>query len=233
LGGDKSQVEGLQLLMHGYCVASLSYRYSNQAIFPAQIEDCKAAIRWLRAHAAEHGYDPQRIAAWGVSAGGHLTAMLATTGNIRDFDVGENLDQSSAIQCGIDFFGPTDLPGFVPPSDLPLVQRTGKDSALVQLLGGPVDEKMELARKASPITWASKESAPLFILHGTVDQLVGLEQSQRLADKYKAAGVEVTLDAIQGAGHGGPQFLADDRPKHLLEFLEGHLRGASGGTDKQ
>jgi len=233
LGGDKSQVEGLPLVKHGYCVASLNYRYSNQAIFPAQIEDCKAAIRWLRAHAGEYGYDPHRIAAWGGSAGGHLTALLATTGNVRDFDVGENLDQSSAIQCGIDLFGPTDLPGYVPPSELPLIQRTGKDSALVQLLGGPVDEKLELARKASPITWVSKESAPLFILHGTADQLIGVEQSKRLVDKYKAAGVEVTLEVVQGAGHGGPEFMGDDRPKRLVEFLERHLRAPAPGTSQQ
>jgi acetyl esterase/lipase len=228
VGGDKAQAEGLQLLRHGYCVASLNYRYSHQAIFPAQIEDCKTAIRWLRAHAAEYGYEPQRIAAWGASAGGHLTALLATTGNTREFDVGENLDQSSAIRCGIDFFGPTDLVGYQPPTDAPAIQRTGKDSFLVKLFGGPVDEKLELARKASPVTWVSKESAPLFIMQGTVDPLVGLEQSQRLADKYKAAGVEVTLDVVEGGGHGGPQFWADERPKHILEFLERHLGGASG-----
>jgi acetyl esterase/lipase len=227
LGGDKGQVEGLPLLHHGYCVASLNYRFSNQAIFPAQIEDCKAAIRWLRAHAAEYGYDPKRIGAWGGSAGGHLTALLATTGTTRDFDVGENLEKSSAIRCGIDVFGPTDFPGYVPPNDSPMIQRTGKDSVLVQLLGGPVDEKLELARKASPVTWASKDSAPLYILHGTVDPLVPLEQSQRLADKYKAAGVEVTLDVVEGAGHGGPQFFADDRPRKLLEFLERHLGAPS------
>jgi len=113
-------------------------------------------------------------------------------------------------------------------SDAPAIQRTGKDSFLVKLFGGPVDEKLELARKASPVTWVSKESAPLFIMEGTVDPLVGLEQSQRLADKYKAAGVEVTLDVVEGGGHGGPQFWADERAKHILEFLERHLGGASG-----
>ena len=85
------------MLKFGYAVANVEYRFSQEAIFPAQIEDCKAAVRWLRAHAAKYGYDAQRIGAWGGSAGGHLVALLATTGNVKDFDVGENLDQSSAM----------------------------------------------------------------------------------------------------------------------------------------
>lgn len=219
----KSQVEGLAMLGQGYTVASLEYRFSQDAPFPAQIEDCKAAIRWLRAHAKQYGYDPGRIGAWGASAGGHLTALLATTGTIREFDVGDNLDQSSAIQCGVDFFGPTDFPDWKAPSETPLIQRTGAESVIVKLLGGPIDEKIDVARRASPVTWASKLSAPLYILHGTKDPLVGLEQSQHLADKLKASGVEVTLDVIEGGAHGGPQFWADNRPQRLVEFFNRHL----------
>src|SRR5205823_8759979 len=116
---------------------------SQHAIFPAQIEDCKAAIRWLRAHAREYGYDPQHIGAWGGSAGGHLVAMLAATGGVKDFDVGENLDQSSAIQCGVDLFGPANLVDWKPASANPIIQRTGPDSVLVKLLAGPPEEKVE------------------------------------------------------------------------------------------
>jgi acetyl esterase/lipase len=221
--GSKNNAEGIPLLAYGYAVANVEYRFSQDAIFPAQIEDCKAAIRWLRAHASEYGYDPKHVGAWGASAGGHLIALLATTGNSHEFDVGENLDQSSAIQCGVDLFGPTNFPDWKPPSANPLIQRSGPDSCLVQLLGGLIEEKMDLARKASPVTWVSKDSAPLFILHGTKDPLVGLEQSQELADKLKAAGAEVILDVVQGGGHGGPPFFADDRPKRLLEFLNRHL----------
>jgi acetyl esterase/lipase len=212
------------MLALGYAVANIEYRFSQDAVFPAQIEDCKSAIRWLRAHAADYGYDPAHIGAWGASAGGHLVALLATTGTMREFDVGEHLDQSSAIQCGVDVFGPTDFPNWKAPSTNPMIQRSGPNSCLTQLLGGEMDRgKMDLARRASPITWVSKYTAPLFIMHGTKDPLVGLEQSQSFHDKLKASGVEVTLDIVEGAGHGGGEFFAGDRPKRLLNFLNGHL----------
>ena len=221
--GTKNDVDGLQFLEQGYCVASVEYRFTQDAIFPAQIEDCKAALRWLRAHAKEYGYDPKRIAAWGASAGGHLTALLATTGKTREFDVGENLDQSSAIRCGIDFFGPADFPGWKAPTAEPIVQRTGADSVLVQLFGGSIDEKLDLARRASPITWVSKDSAPLYIVHGNEDPLVGVDQSMTLRAKYKAAGVEVLTDIINHGGHGGPAFFSGDLPVRRAEFLSRHL----------
>jgi acetyl esterase/lipase len=215
--------QGLPMLLQGYCVASLDYRYSTEAVFPAQIQDCKAALRWLRAHAAQYGYDPKRIGAMGASAGGHLVALLATTGATRDFDVGENLDQSSAIRCGIDDFGPADFPGWKPASDNPMIQRSGAQSIVVMLLGGSIDEKMDLARQASPVFWASKDSAPLFIQHGTADPIVAMAQSQELADKLKAAGVEVVLDIVDGGGHGGAGFWAGDRPQRMVAFLNRYL----------
>jgi acetyl esterase/lipase len=150
-------------------------------------------------------------------------AMLAATGNVNDFDVGEHLDQSSAIQCGVDVFGPADLVDWTPPSANPIIQRSGPESVLVKLLGGTAKEKPELAKRASPVTWVTKDCAPLYILHGTVDQLVGLEQSQKLEAKMKAAGVEVILDVVEGAGHGGGQFFSDGRPQRLLEFFGKHL----------
>jgi acetyl esterase/lipase len=221
--GSKDKPEGLPMLLQGYAVANINYRLSQHAIFPAQIEDCKSAIRWLRAHAAEYGYDPQRIGAWGGSAGGHLVALLAATSHVKDFDVGENLDQPSAIQCGVDVFGPADLVDWTPPSTLPMIQTTGPESVLVKLLGGTAKEKPDLAKRASPVTWVTKDCAPLYILHGTVDQLVGLDQSQKLEAKMKAAGVEVTLDVVEGAGHGGPKFGEGGRLLKLLDFLNGHL----------
>lgn len=221
--GSKNKAEGLPMLAGGYAVANLDYRLSQHAIFPAQIEDCKTAIRWLRAHAAEYGYDPNCIGAWGGSAGGHLVAMLAATGTVKDFDVGENLDQSSSIQCGVDVFGPADLVDWTPPSKNPIIQTTGPESVIVKLLGGTAAEKGELAKRASPVTWVTKDCAPLFIMHGTIDQLVGLEQSQKLEAKLKAAGAEVTLDVVEGAGHGGGQYFSGDRPQRLLDFLNRHL----------
>ena len=222
-GGLKDNPPGLAMLAAGYSVASLEYRFSQDAIFPAQIEDCKAAIRWLRAHSKEYGFDPKHFAAWGASAGGHLVALLAATGQVRDFDVGENLDQSSAIQCGVDLFGPADFPAYDANLPTPMVQKQNPNSVLSLLLGGTVSEKMELAKRASPVTWVTKDTAPLLILQGTKDPLVPADQSKRLAEKLKAAGVEVTLDIIEGAGHGGPEFTSPARLKEIAEFIVRHL----------
>lgn len=223
MGGSKDQPEGLTLLGRGYAIANIDYRLSQDAIFPAQIEDCKAAIRWLRAHASEYGYDPQRIGAWGASAGGHLAAMLATTSGTREFDVGAHLEQSSVVSCAVDIYGPSDLPGWRAPSANPYVQRTGAESMLVRLLGGPVDAKLALAWRASPLSWVSRSSAPCYIMHGTADSVVGFEQSQRLANALSSVGAEVTFEIVEGGGHGGPEFWAWHRSPGVLGFLERHL----------
>ena len=219
----KSKPPGLAMVGKGYSVASVEYRFSQDAIFPAQIEDCKAAIRWLRAHAAEYGYDPNRIGAWGASAGGHLVALLGVTGQVRDFDVGENLDQSSAVQCVVDWFGPADFPAYDPDLPTALVKRENPESVLALLVGGPISQHLDLAKRASPVTWVTKDAAPMLIMQGTKNPLVPLDQSQRLADKLKDAGADVTLDVIEDAGHGGPQFTTFDKLTLIMEFLERHL----------
>ena len=108
-GGDKTHYMPIEYLKAGYAGASLNYRLSQHAIFPAQIEDVKAAVRWLRANAETYRLDPNRFAAWGSSAGGHLVAMLGTAGNVKEFEVGENLEVSSRVQAVVDYFGPTDF----------------------------------------------------------------------------------------------------------------------------
>ncbi len=224
-GGSKNNPPGLALLKEGVTVASVEYRFSQHAIFPAQIEDCKTAIRWLRAHAGEYGYRKDMIAAWGASAGGHLVALLAATGETKDFDVGANLDQSSAIQCGIDWFGPADFPGYDANLPTAMVQRENPDSVLALLFGGPVSEKLELAKRGSPVTWVTKNAAPLLIMQGTNDPLVPLDQSERLAKKYQEAGATVVLDVLEGAGHGGPQFTTVEKLKMMFEFLTKYWAG--------
>lgn len=225
IGGTKDKPPGLALVKNGVAVASVEYRFSQHAIFPAQIEDCKAAIRWLRAHAKEYGYRDDMVAGWGASAGGHLVALLAVTGQVKDFDVGANLEQSSAIQCGIDWFGPSDFPAYDPNLPTPMVQRENPDSVLAKLFGGIVSEKLELAKRASPVTWVTKSAAPLLIMQGTADPLVPPDQSQRLNDKLKSVGADVTLDIIEGAGHGGPQFVTQEKLKMIMEFLTKHWAG--------
>jgi acetyl esterase/lipase len=222
-GGDKNNPPEAGALEHGVAVASIEYRLSQHALFPAQIEDCKAAIRWLRAHAADYGYDGKKVAVWGASAGGHLAALLAVTGQVKDFDVGANLDQSSAVQSCINWFGPADFEAYDPKLPTEMVQRENKASVLALLFGGPVSEKLELARRASPVTWVTKDAAPMLIMQGTNDPLVPLDQSQRLADRLKAAGADVTLDVIDGAGHGGPQFTTQEKVKLMADFLGKHL----------
>ncbi|MBK1883265.1 alpha/beta hydrolase [Luteolibacter pohnpeiensis] len=222
VGGSKDNPPGLQMLKMGVAVASVEYRFSQDAPFPAQIEDCKAAVRWLRAHADDYGYSKDRFAAWGASAGGHLVAMLGVTGQIKDFDVGANLDQSSAVQAVIDWFGPADIVGYTENQPVPMVAPDNPDSLLAKLLGGPISGKMELAKRASPVSWVTKDAAPTLIMQGTKDPLVPLSQSERLYEKLKAVGVDVTLDVIDGAGHGGPEFTTAEKIQLMTRFLSKH-----------
>ncbi len=205
------------LVAKGYAVASINYRLSQHAIFPAQIEDCKAAIRWLRANAAQHHIDPDHVGVWGSSAGGHLVALLGTTGNVKELEgQGGNLDQSSRVQCVVDWFGPTDFATMGGSHD-------GPTSAEAKLLGGPVQENKEKARKASPLAYVSKDSAPFLIMHGDQDKSVPIQQSEALAEALKKAGIEATFVVVKGNGHGGPGFNSPENRKLIEDFFAKHL----------
>ncbi len=219
-GGSKEGCKAQPLTHLGYVVASINYRYSNQAVYPAQIEDCKAAIRWLRAHSAEYGIDPNNIGVWGESAGGHLVALLGLTGTIRDFDIGENLDQSSRVECVIDWYGPTDFEHYGGNAWVP---DKGADSAVTRLIGGKPSDNPEKARRASPITFVQSNAAPFLIMQGETDPLVPAQQSQLLQTALEKAGVESTLKVIPGAVHGGPQFATPEAIALITNFLERHL----------
>ena len=222
--GSKLGCPAKQLVGRGYAVASIGYRLSQQAVFPAQIEDCKAAIRWLRAHAAEYSIDPSRIGAWGESAGGHLVALLGTTGGTRQFDVGGNLDKSSAVQCVLDWFGPAD---FLVWGDPP-VDATSDTAAtpIAHLLGGTIRTHEALARAASPVYFVGKDAAPFLIMHGDRDGLVPLQQSRELDAALQKAGVESTLKVLPGAVHGGAAFRQPDNLLLTLDFFDRHLHPA-------
>jgi acetyl esterase/lipase len=215
--GSKQNSPAMGMLGKGWVVASLNYRFSQHAIFPAQLQDCKAALRFLRAHAAEYHIDKDRIAVWGASAGGHLVALLGTTGQTKEFDVGENLDQSSAVSCAIDWFGPTD---FLHWGEGSVIKSNNKDDVIARLFGGPVAEKTELATKGSPISWVSKDSCPFLIMHGDKDPLVPLQQSETFAAALEKAGVSATLKVYPGMGHGGPRFTDAAATKLMVEFVE-------------
>jgi len=221
-GGSKAAMPPLcnRLAQQGYFCASVEYRLSQEAVFPAQIEDCKCAIRFLRAHAKEYKIDPDRIGVWGHSAGGHLVALLGTAGDAKDLEgAGGWQDQSSRVQCVIDCFGPTDFT--VIPKGLEGVKEQ-MSSPVTQLLGGPVLENMEKAAKASPITYVSKDDPPILIMHGDQDPLVPLSQSQKFYEALKKAGVDATLHIVKGAGHG---FRGPEIEQVTQAFFDKHLKG--------
>jgi acetyl esterase/lipase len=221
--GTKENCPARRFVARGYAVASLNYRLSQHAIFPAQIEDCKAAIRWLRAHAAEYHLDPERFAAWGSSAGGHLVALLGTTGDTTEFDKGGNLDQPSRVQAVVDWFGPTDftqMSKFSGPDSK--FDHDAADAPEALLIGGPVQANKDKAARANPITYVSKADPPFLIMHGNRDNLVPYQQSELLRDALQKAGVPAMLKLVEGQGHGlsGPEV---DRT--VEEFLDAHLKG--------
>ncbi|MHB9025797.1 MAG: alpha/beta hydrolase fold domain-containing protein [Armatimonadota bacterium] len=214
--GDKEYCPAARLTARGYAVASIEYRLSQEAIFPAQIEDCKGAVRWLRAHAAQYRLDPQRIGAWGASAGGHLVALLGTAGDVKDLEgtVGGNLEYSSRVQAVCDYFGPTDFLQMIgQPGDIDRALPNAPEAAL---LGGLLRERPDAVKAANPITYIRRDNPPFLILHGDCDRTVPLNQSQLLYNALTAAGVPATLHIISGAGHG----IADDSIKDNLQIDE-------------
>jgi acetyl esterase/lipase len=207
-------------MKEGYALASLNYRLSQHAIFPAQIEDCKAAVRWLRAHAAEYRLNPDCFLAWGPSAGGHLVTMLGVTGHVSEFEVGEHLDFSSQVQAVVDYFGPTDFLQ-MDSQRLPegMIHDT-PDSPESELIGGPIQENKDKVARANPITYITSDMPPFLVVHGDQDPLVPYGQSVILVEAMQKAGVDVTFYTVKGAGHGG---FTDPKVSELTQaFLVKH-----------
>jgi len=217
-GGSREKCFINWLPEHGYSVASISYRLSGVAKFPAQLHDCKGAVRWLRANASRYGYDPNKIFVAGASAGGHLTALMATTSGHKLLEgrTSGNLDQSSSILAAIDYYGATD---FILRSKTQPSRANKKGSVVYDLLGGGAHEKVAAAKLASACYHVSKDDRPLLIFHGTNDKTVLIDQSQAIEAKYKKAGLSIKFHAIRGAGHGGDVFYSGENAKRLLKFL--------------
>lgn len=209
--------------------ASIGYRLSGDAVWPAQIHDCKAAIRWLRGNAGKYGIDPDRIAVMGSSAGGHLVALLGTSGgvaavegNLGDFD-----DVSSRVSCVVDFFGPANL---LTMGDFPgSFDHNSPESPESKMLGGAVQEHKERAREASPQMYVSEDDPPFLIVHGSDDRVVPYDQSVQLDKALRAAGVESHLLRVDGGGHGG--FGNGDVDARVRTFLERQLLGREAEID--
>jgi acetyl esterase/lipase len=203
---------------------SVGYRLTDKGSWPAQIHDCKAAIRWVRANAEKLGIDPNKIGVWGSSAGGHLVSHLGSSGDVKEVegDLGTPSlaagGVSSRVACVVDFCGPSDFMAFA--ADSPRMNQPGQP--VYKLLGGPLKEKQAEAKQASPITFVTKDDPPFMIVHGTNDNTVPLDQAVRFHDAQKKAGVDTTFVKIEGGGHGIGGQEVDAR---VRAFFEKHLLG--------
>lgn len=217
------------LIGRGFAVVDVAYRLSGEAIFPAQVEDCKAAVRWVRANASKHRLDGERIGAWGGSAGGHLVAFLGTSGDVKAFETDAHAGVSSRVQAVVDWFGPTDLLSMnkqaVPGATM---DHDAADSPESLLVGGPIQKEpfRSKAIKADPITYVSSDDPPFLIQHGDADLLVSFRQSEALHAALKKAGVDSTLHIVEGGSHG---FREGETSKAMLAeeafaFFEKQLR---------
>jgi acetyl esterase/lipase len=228
--GSKEACRALFLSTRGFAVASINYRLVDAGHFPMQIEDCRAAIRYLRANAAKYRLDPDHFGVWGGSAGGHLVALLGTSAEETGWDqVGGDHGVSARVQAVCDFFGHTDFVSLI--EKRPFFPAEGP---IARLMGGPPKEKLDVARKASAVTFVSKDDPPFLIVHGDQDQTVPLRQSQILADRLKEAGVDVTLLVVKNGQHGlwGPKAEPDSRTinETVCTFFEKHLKNGKSGT---
>lgn len=192
--GDKSPFPSVLLRDAGYATASINYRLSREAPFPAQIEDCKRAVAFLRTNAKTLDIDPAHIGAWGGSAGGHLVALLGTTGDAKSPSWAMTPGTSNSVAAVCDWCGPSDLLSVNAQSS----PRRNIMQPIAELLGGSPSERPELAKEASPVTYAHKDCPPFLIMHGTSDDVVPIEQSKELSDALKAKGVDCTYEEVDG-----------------------------------
>jgi acetyl esterase/lipase len=214
-----------------YAAASIGYRLSGEARWPNQIHDCKAAIRFLKANAKKYHLDPDRIAVWGSSAGGHLVAMLGVSSGVEHLEgrIGPHTDQNSKVDCVVDYFGPTEL--------LTMNKQGGKmdhdapDSPESQLIGGAIQENVDKARDASPIHHVTKDDCPVLIIHGTVDPLGPYQQSVEFEKALEDVGVKATLVSIKGAGHG--QGFPPEAEQIVRQFLDSRFFGGTAPGDRE
>ncbi len=210
----------LTFLPYGYGLASVEYRLSGEAKFPAQVLDIKSAIQWLRGHSEEFKFDAEKIVIAGESAGGHLAALVGTTNGVKEFnpDYGHHTEESSDVQGIIDFFGPTNF-------ETILHQSTphGKDvrmPAMALLFGEPIGQDTSKLQLASPVHHVDPSDPPIFIAHGNQDNQVPINQSIELMKAYEKNGLDITFEILPDAGHGGPSFQSEEMVNKVLTFLK-------------
>ena len=226
MNGDRLRyyLQAVELACTGnYAAVSVGYRLSGEAKWPAQIHDCKAAIRWIRAHAKEYNLDPDKIAVWGSSAGGHLVSLLGTSGDVKELegDLGPDTGVSSRVQCVVNLCGPQDLTKAL------MFDKSGKpivnDNAVVGLLGGTFEEKHADAVAASPLTYVSKDDPPFINIQGTDDRRVSFTNAEAIHAALQKVGVTSLLVPLKDGGHAS---IGNAEGKaRALAFLDQVLRG--------
>lgn len=223
-GGDRKGYAVTAATLAGtgnYATVSVGYRLSAEAVWPAQIHDCKAAVRWVRGQAKEWNLDPDRIGATGGSAGGHLSTLLGLTAGVKELegDIGQFTKESSRVSCVINFCGPTDMAA-------PLMQgeaATKDDPAVAGLVGGPLKDRAAQVKAASPLTWVTADAVPFMTVHGTQDMRVNFTNAEKLDAAMRRAGRPHLLIAVTGAGHGIP--VGPELVRRTQQFWDLHLRG--------
>ncbi|QOV89728.1 alpha/beta hydrolase [Humisphaera borealis] len=227
--GDRKGYNDLckKLADRGYVAVTIDYRLAPKYQFPAAVHDVKAAVQWVKSNAAKYGIDPERVAALGGSAGGHLALFLGVTGDVRAFDPPDAAPNapSPGVRCVVSYYGPSDL-----------TKSYGKsvDAAevLPLFLGGDVEHERARHIHASPLYWVTPRAAPMLLLHGTEDKYVNYEQALWMRDKLNAAEVPVELVTLDGAGHG---FKGDDGKKAeaaAIEYLDRQLKSPAAPAAK-
>lgn len=209
----------------GFVSFAISYRMSQEAIFPAQIADCKEAIRWIRANAASLQIDAEKVGVWGMSAGGHLAALLGTSGGVNELNGTEiQVAGSSRVQAVADLYGATDLMKLIETRRATPYGRAdlmGDRAPENQLIGGDVFQNPLLAQMASPLTYVSPDDPPFLIIQGDKDEVVPLSQSQMLHDALVAQGVRSELKIIRGMKHELPSAKVTE---YIVEFFKRELQ---------
>jgi acetyl esterase/lipase len=203
-----------------YAGISVGYRLSGEVKWPAQIHDCKAAIRWIRGHAKEYNLDPDHIGVTGTSAGGHLVCLLGLTEGVKELEgsIGDFTGLSSRVTCVANYCGPTDMAS-------PLMQGEAAlkdDPAVAGLLGGSIKEKAAEAKGSSPLTYVHAGAPPFLTAHGTKDMRVNFTNATKLHEALTKAGNSSILLAMTDAGHG---FGSPELNKRVQQFFDMHLRG--------
>ena len=227
----------MRLAEAGYVVASIEYRYAPLSKFPLPLEDCKTAIRWLRAHADMYNIDVNRVGILGNSAGGYLSAFVGLTNGMKEFEKGDFLDYPSDVLCAADIFGISDITNIG--MDYDEENQKGHASAgateALWALGTPtfggkdggVLAHPEESAYASPITYVSENSAPMLLMHGTADTLVSPSQTDILYQALRAKGVEAERYVVNNAAHGGPYWVQEPVMKVMVDFFDKYLKGGA------